>query len=402
MLQHRVERTVVRRSHPKYRLIDSMCFASKNLYNEANYELRQQYLKTGKHSSYREMNRNYKTHENYKACYSQPANCTIRLLHKNWKSFEAATKDYEKHPEKYLGRPRIPKYLDASGRFQWMIPNNTCYYDLEKSEIRFRLRVLQDYHWESRCLGRLIQVRFVPKGTCYVMEVVYEVDVPDVEECIGERIAAIDLGVNNLMTITNNIGQRPIIVSGKVLKAINQFYNKRISEMQSETTRRNGKHWSKAMQTIAFKRHNRVRDYMHKSSAFVVKWCLENGIDTLVVGRSKTWKQNQNGMQNFKYIPYNALSEQLRYKCQNAGICYLEINESYTSGTSFLDGEPPEKKFYDATRRIKRGLFQASKQLINADVNGSLQIMKKVFPDAFSYGIEVDLTPVVINVAKAA
>ena len=391
---------MIRKSHPKFKLIDTMCFNSKNLYNEANYELRQQFIKTGKHMSYREMNFEYKTHENYKSCFSQPANCTIRLLHKNWKSFEVANRDYEKHPEKYLGRPKIPRYLDLNGRFPWMIPNNTCFYDYDKSEIHFGLRVLQGYHWESRCLGRLIQVRFVPKGTCYVMEVVYEIKVPDVEECIGERIAAIDLGVNNLMTITNNIGQRPIIVSGKVLKSINQFYNKRISKMQSDLANRNGEWWSKRMHAIAFKRQNRIRDYMHKSSAFVVKWCVENGIDTLVVGKNKSWKQKQFGMQNFKYISHDTLLHQLQYKCQDAGICYIETDEPYTSGTSFLDCEPAEKEFYDVSRRIKRGLFQSGKGLINADVNGSLQIMTKVFPNAFRYGIEVCLTPVVINMVK--
>ena len=56
------------------------------------------------------------------------------------------------------------------------------------------------------------------------------------------------------------------------------------------------------------------------------------------------------------------------------------------------------KKNYDKSRRVQRGLFQASNRLINSDVNGSLQILKKVFPDAFSYGIVGNLTPLVINV----
>ena len=89
--------------------------------------------------------------------------------------------------------------------------------------------------------------------------------------------------------------------------------------------------------------------------------------------------------------------QQLQYKCENVGINFITTEESYTSGTSFLDGELPCKENYSKKRRIKRGLFQSSKVLINADINGSMQIIRKVFPDAFSYGIEVCLTPVIIN-----
>lgn len=375
-----------------------MCFNSKNLYNEVNYELRQQYIGSGKHMSYYEANSKYKTYENYKSCYSQPANCTLRLLFKNWKSFEVAVKDYEKYPAKYLGKPKLPKYLSKDGRYLWMIPNNSFCYDYEKSEIHFRVRALHGYQWRSRCLGRPIQVRFVPYGTCYIMEVVYEIELPDIEQHDSKRIVAIDLGVNNLITATNNIGERPIIVNGKPLKSINQFYNKREAYLKSVLSKRNQKYWSNKLDVIAFKRHRRVCDYMHKASSFIIKWCFRNNIDTLIIGENKKWKQKHQGMQNFKSIPYEMLKRQLEYKCRDAGINYMEVYEGYTSGTSFLDGEIPCKENYNISRRIGRGLFQASGKLINADVNASLQIMRKVFPDAYSYGIEVDLTPVVINV----
>jgi putative transposase len=106
--------------------------------------------------------------------------------------------------------------------------------------------------------------------------------------------------------------------------------------------------------------------------------------------------------QKFIYIPYDMLIKQLEYKCQTVGVKFILTDESYTSGTSFLDGEIPCKENYDKSRRVKRGLFQASDRLINSDVNGSLQIMRKVFPDAFSYGIEGDLTPLIINAVRIA
>ena len=345
------------------------------------------------------MNFEFKTHENYKLTFSQPANCTLRVLDKNWKSFFVAIKDWSKHKEKYLGMPKLPKYLDKNGRFLWMIPNNQLVYDYDKSIIYIRNRLLNDYDWKCRCLGRPIQVRFVPRGSRYVMEIVYEIEIEE-HESESSRISSIDLGVDNLATITNNIGQSPIIINGKILKSINQQYNKKRSELQSDLMRRNGLNWSRQLDGLTFKRFCRIKNHMHNASAKIIQWCVANNIDTLVVGKNDTWKQNKDRMQNFFFIPYNMLLDQLRYKCKNAGIKYIETNESYTSGTSYLDNESPVKENYDKSRRLKRGLFQANDTLINADVNGSLQIMRKVFPNSYTgYGIEVVLTPTIINAA---
>ena len=397
MKAQRVEQIIIKKNHPKFKVIDEMCFHSKNLYNEANYVLRQEFIENNNYVSYSEMNKEFKTHENYKLCMSQPANCTLRLLDKNWKSYFSAIKDWQEHPDKYLGMPKLPKYLPKDGRFNWMIPNNSCLYDEENGEVYFRLRILQGYHWKSRCLGRLIQVRFVPRNDHYVMEIVYETKVCENSD-ISERIASIDMGVDNLVTLTNNIGIRPFIINGKPLKSINQYYNKQKAKMQSELMKRNGQHWSKKLESLTTKRYQRIKNYLHNASAIVIKWCVENNIDTLIVGKNDTWKQDKKRMQNFTDIPYEMFIRQLKYKCENFGIKYVETEESYTSGTSFLDNELPTKENYNSDRRIQRGLFQAKETLINADVNGSLQIMKKVFPDScVRYGIGVDLTPTIIN-----
>ena len=397
MKVQRAEQIVIKKDHPKFKTIDEMCFRSKNLYNEANYVIRQEFIENGNYISYYDMNKEFKTHENYKSCMSQPANSTLRVLDKNWKSYFRAIKDWKEHPEKYLGMPKLPKYLPKDGRFNWMIPNNSCLYDYENGEVYFRLNILKGYHWKSRCLGRLIQVRFVPSGSCYIMEICYEIEIPD---CLTEsgRIAAIDIGVDNLITMSNNIGESPIIVNGKILKSINQQYNKEKAKIQSELMKRNGQHWSKRLDNLTFKRYCRIKNYMHNASALVIKWCVEHNIDTLVVGKNDTWKQEKKHMQNFTSIPYEMLLQQLRYKCENAGIKYIETEEAYTSGTSYLDNEAPIKENYNKERRVQRGLFQAKNTLINADVNGSLQIMRKVFPDSYTgYGIEVVLTPTIIN-----
>lgn len=378
-----------------------MCFNSKNLYNYANYIIRQKYIENKRYIPYKEMNFNLKTHQQYKDCMSQPANCILRLLDKNWKSFFNGLKEYQNNPEKFLGRPQLPKYLKKNGRYLWMIPNNACYYDRDKCELCFRIKKLQSVKWKCRCLGRLIQVRFIPRGSIYVMEIVYEVEVPN-ENDSKDRVVGIDLGINNLITASNNIGKDPFIINGKPLKSINQFYNKRKAKMQSELKIRHNQYWSERLDIITQKRFNRVKNYMHNASTYVIKWCVENNIDTLIVGHNDNWKQETKlrrvNNQKFLFIPYEMLINQLRYKCENAGINYIETEESYTSGTSFLDGELPCKENYDYSRRIKRGLFESRQGFINSDVNGSLQIIRKVFPDAFSYGIEVCLTPTIINV----
>jgi len=408
MLIQRVEQQVIRKSHPKYKIIDEMCFRSKDLYNYANYIIRQEFICKGNYIGYYDMNKELKTHQQYKDCMSQPANCILRNLDKAWKSYFAAIKDWKKNPGKYLGMPKLPKYLHKDGRYPWMIPNNSCFYN-DNGTIRFKISRLQGYIWKSQCFGRLIQIRFIPKGSCYVMEIVYEIEVSDEKETESKRIASIDIGVDNLVTMTNNIGEQPIIINGKGIKSINQFYNKQIGKEKSLLKIRHNKDWSKKLDNISFKRNQKIKNYMHNASTYIIRWCLENNIDTLVVGHNKEWKQgssmNKKSNQKFIMIPFNMLLWHLEYKCQNVGIKFILTEESYTSGTSFLDGEDPVKKNYDKSRRVQRGLFKSnSGRLINSDVNGSLQIMKKVFPNAFNecYGIEGVLAPMVISVAKVA
>ena len=138
---------------------------------------------------------------------------------------------------------------------------------------------------------------------------------------------------------------------------------------------------------------------MHCISKYVVDWCVLYDIDTLIVGHNDDWKQNNKGMQNFTYIPYDLFIQMLAYKCENNGIKFIKCNESHTSGTSFVDGEEPIKENYNKDRRIYRGLFVGDNGIkINADVNGAYQILKKVIPNAFADGIEgVGLHPLIIK-----
>ena len=417
--QHRIKKSKKNNKDDKlFKIIDDLCWKSKNLYNYGNYIIRQEFIETSKQKEqglvenahwiqYNELFQLCKESDCYKCIGSNVGQATLRKLDKNWKSFFAAIKDYSKNPSKYLGRPKLPKYLPKEdGRFElgldnikFKIVDGYIYFSWTPLKIMnniFRTKIPKD--------SKLVQLRFVPKGNEYIMEVVYQIEVPETKDIESQSIAAIDLGVDNLMTITTNCGVNPIIINGKPLKSINQYYNKKISEMRSALKLRNDSDWSNEMQRFTTKRNNQVNDYIQKSTKMVVDFCKNNNIDTLVCGYNSGWKQETDMgkriNQKFVSIPYLSIVQRLEYKCENEGIKFIKTNESYTSGTSFLDGEEPIEKNYNKDRRIHRGLFQSEKgEYINADVNGSYQIMKKVFPKAFANGIvDAGSHPVVVNI----
>ena len=164
--------------------------------------------------------------------------------------------------------------------------------------------------------------------------------------------------------------------------------------------------FTKRMGIITEKRNRKMNDYMHKASRNIVDFCKEKDIPTIVIGYNKDWKRDsqlsRRVNQSFVGIPTKRLIEMIQYKAQEAGITVILTEESYTSGTSFLDGEEPVKKNYDKRRRVSRGLFRSSNGIeINADINASYQILKKVFPAAYANGIEgVVLHPVRVNAAS--
>ncbi|AIS51798.1 transposase, IS605 OrfB family [Thermoanaerobacter kivui] len=162
---------------------------------------------------------------------------------------------------------------------------------------------------------------------------------------------------------------------------------------------------SNRIKKLSIKRDNKIKDLMHKISRFIVNWCKQYDVDTLVVGYNSGWKQEielgKINNQNFVSVPFYDFINMLKYKCEEEEINFILVEESYTSGCSFLDGEEVNKTNYNPHRRIKRGLFKSNKGiLINADVNSAYNIIRKVFPKAFAEGIEgVGLHPVRLNIA---
>jgi len=408
-MPRRVEKHLVKPSSPWFSMLKDFCHLAKNLYNHANYIMRHQYMKDGKIIQYEQLDVILKADTEYPDYRAMPgaqtAQQTLRLLCKNWKGFRAAKSDYKKHPEKYLGMPKMPKYKKKNGLSILTLTNQNC--KLIDGKIQFP-RAFNGFtvtpKFTDKPFQSFQQVRFVPMGTEIMMELVYNVYEVMQKPDTG-KYAAIDLGVGNLVTMATNTNHAPLIINGKIPKSVNQFYNKELAQQKSICQQMNGQYSSRRIARLTAKRNRRIEDYLHKASRIIVNACDKQGINAIVIGQNKEWKQNsrlsRKVNQHFVQLPFAKLIQMIQYKAEDKGIAVILTEESYTSGTSFLDGELPVKENYDKKRRIHRGLFRTNEgKLINADVNGAMQVMRKVFPNVQTDGIEgVVLRPVVVVAA---
>ena len=372
-----VETHVYTKGHEYFSKLNYLCFLSKNLYNSALYLIRQEYCRTGKYLNYYDINRimHDSNQIDYKALPSQISQQTLKLVDKNFMSFFATIK---------RGcNAKIPKYLDKlSGRqvvhitkpYIKRINNNEVYIRQFDLPIKTRIDNIQ-------------YIKIVPENKLYIKILVgYNRECSNVK-LDYTKIASIDLGVDNLATIAfNDLSMQPIIINGKPLKYINQFYNMMSAKIYSKPVRQNitlnSIHEMKIK--LSNKRNNKVNDYMHKASRYIVNHLVENQIGNLVIGYNTGWKQDTNlgrvNNQNFVSIPFVKFINMLKYKCKLVNINVDIIEEAYTSKCSFLDNESIKKHNTYLGTRIHRGLFKSAKRaLINSDVNGSLNIMRKYF-----------------------
>jgi putative transposase len=274
---------------------------------------------------------------------------------------------------------------------------------LSKTNIEFKTKIVD--------FNLIDCVRISPKIGYYVIEVVYTI--PDVAPLDDDkRYMGIDLGINNLATLTSNAKDfEPIIINGKPLKSRNQFYNKKLAKKTSVLEKRNKKKTSRSTRKLTLKRKNKIDNYMHKASKKIVEICINNNINTIAIGKNEQWKQDVNmaakNNQNFVNIPHSRFIEMISYKCEKVGINVKLQEESYTSKASFLNlDEIPKykkdnsEKYTFSGYRKHRGLYKIKKEktTINADINGSLNIIRKAFPIAFCNGIQdIGVCPTVIK-----
>lgn len=410
MVIQQVEKHVIKKSHPYYNMFCEYTHLAKNLYNHANYLVRNEFVETGKWLRYSKLDKllredlEYPDYRNMPA--SQSAQQVLRLLDTTWKSFFNSIKDWSKNKDKYSGQPRLPKYKPKDGKMVLIVTNQQV---RQKGDLLHFPKSFCGFTVKSRCVTlanfeKINQVRIVPKGQSFCLEIVYSISVESELHSDNGRYMSIDLGLDNLATVVTNTGLQPIIVNGKGLKSTNQYYNKKTAHYQSVAKQMNNQHYTNRLYRLTQKRKLKIEDYLHKVSRYIVDFAFEHQINTIVIGNNKDWKQSislgKKTNQAFVSIPHQKLIDKICYKAQLCGIQVILTEESYTSGTSFLDGELPQKEFYNKKRRVKRGLFVSNKGVqINADVNAAFQIMKKVFPNVFADGIEgVVLHPVRVGI----
>lgn len=371
--------------------LDDITLKCKNLYNKANYIIRQEFIENGKYISKFDMFNSLKTDPDYMEMPSRVSRGVLRTLDGNWKGFFESIKDWKKNKSKYKGRPNLPNYLPKNGKFNAIFIDNGILKPLKNkkgiglSTLKLRINTNIEYN-------RIKEVNIKPlKSGKYSISVIYEFK-EESRKVNNKNYCSIDLGLNNLMTLTSNkSGVIPLVINGRPLKSINQFYNKERSKLQSKLP--NDVYTSRRIDKLTEKRNNKIKDYLNKSSKFLIDWCLENELNTIVIGYNEYWKTEINigkrNNQNFVNIPFQKLVWMIEYKARKIGLNVLKNEESYTSKCSFLDLEDVKKHPNYLGKRIKRGLFKASTgKLINSDVNGSLNILRKAVPNIFVDGIE--------------
>lgn len=366
----------------------------------------------------------------YRALPAQSSQGIMKVVFQNWKGFFASMKDYRKHPEKYSGKPNIPGYARRPMK-EVVFSNQDCVIK-EQKFLKLPKTKLQLNIGKLGCIdGQLKQVRVVPSHGHYVVELIFacpikqkkkeatqdsvlgitcaeslmDVNAPhllmDVDRSdllmdvnASHLLMAIDFGLDNLATIVTTTGSQPVIVKGKIVKAINQYYNKMKAHytgiLRQGKEPQEGAYTSKRLERLHRKRHLRIKDLFHKASHHIVKLAVEQRIGTIVIGHNDGWKQasamGRRHNQSFCHIPHKMLIRMIQYKAAEQGIAVVLTEESYTSKASFLDDDPlpcygDEGTWKFLGKRIHRGLYRSSKGLIHADVNGAANIMRKVFPN---------------------
>ena len=372
-----VEKHIIKPHHKYYDELDHLCLLSKNLYNSTLYTVRQYYFANKQFLSYQAVNKLFvsSNQPDYRVLPTRVSQHTQMLVDYNFRSFFALLK--LKAKGKYDKSVKIPKYLNKkSGR-------QVVHY--EKGALSFKAKGFiklskTNIKIKTKLTKETVQfVRLVPKNNYVVIEIGYNVNEPELK--VNNNVLAIDIGVNNIASCVTTDGDK-YLVNGRQLKYINHNYNKAVADAKSKLKITHNQDSSKYIIQITNKRNHRINDYLHKITTYIVNHAVSKNIGTIVVGYNKEWKQDTNmgkvNNQNFVQIPFYRLINLLEYKCRLKGIRFQTITEEYTSKCSFVDDEEIKNHQTYSGRRINRELFKTKNGLIiNADINGAYNILKK-------------------------
>jgi len=364
---------------------------SLSIYDQALYYQRQKYFET------KEQNK-IQTY-NYKQLYNIVKDTSafkeskmdyvlkqeqIRLVCKNWNSFIKSVIEYKKRPDKFKNKPKMPKYLHNKKKYSTVFIDKTRFRAHKGNTFKIPCTDVIISYPKKIEYNSIRQVSIQPyygkiKINFIYNDLNYNNTKTDDNSSIG-----LDIGLNNLCAITTNDKSLSYVIKGRPLKSINQFYNKRKSEMVSKLmTCNKGKYTSKSIDKLSMKRKHKIYNYIHNAANQIIRLCIENKISTIYIGHNKGWKQDvglgKRNNQNFVSIPFNDLIDTLEYKVsQYIYINLVIVEESYTSKCDHLVNESMEYHDNYFGKRVKRGLFKSSTgKEINADINGAIGILRK-------------------------
>ena len=379
----------------EYAMLREMCRYANNLYNKALYEVRQHYFATGKYLCYE---RNYhvcRDNENYRMLQNSVAQHVLKRVDYAFKSFFALLRlvDAGKYP---AAKVRIPHYREKNGLYSLVLPigkggcsifdGRLCIPQSWKflaahGKHRIRLDIPPQLHGKQ---VREVHIIPIARARAFKIQYVYLCEPEDLH-LNPDNALSVDFGIDNLAACVSSSGSA-FIMDGRRIKSINHRWNKERARLQSVYMKQHI-FTGRSLELLTVRRNDQVQDIMRKTARYIISYCIAHDIGTLIVGCNPCWKQSVSigkaNTQNFVQIPHAYLRLLLKWHCERYGMTYIEQEESYTSKASFLDNDPlpsygdKDIPFFSG-QRIKRGLYRtASGQLINADINGAANIMRK-------------------------
>jgi len=377
-------------SHIQLKIVKELSWHCSKLYNIVNYEIKN---KKEVKPVYTELENNFKDNWHTDYLHSHNRQQLFKQLAQDWKSYFNSIEDYNNNPSKYQGQPGPPKFKYVNSNPSEIIFTNLATRIREGNLLLSLSKEIKNLYQVDSLkfqlppvieslinLNNLQQVRIKKDhlSSDWYLLIIHKVDKK--ENASGDNIMSIDLGLNNLATATFKNDPESYIIDGKIIKSENRYYNRKIANLQKIRMKEVGSQKfkdTKQMKNLRLKRRNFVTDYLHKASRKVVELATENNVNTIVIGDIAKIKQNNKHNKHFVAVPIQRFKDLIEYKAKLKGIKVVFVNEAYTSGCSAIDEEKLNKANYNISRRIKRGLFKTGNKIINADVNGSLNIMRK-------------------------
>ncbi|MHA1621747.1 MAG: RNA-guided endonuclease InsQ/TnpB family protein [Candidatus Heimdallarchaeaceae archaeon] len=375
--------------------LSKLCHQTKNLYNRANFLIKEELKKNNKLLFYNDLDKFLKGEQSYKLLPAHTAQHTLKLLSRNWKAYFYALKEWKRQPSKFLSCPCAPYFKKPTGETIAIFSNQQARivngWVVLPKKVKFTLKT------RLTSQDGLREVRVIPRGIGYTVEIVYHKHLPKAIRKKKKRKGSIDIGLTNLVTFVDNIGSRPIVIKdeGKGIKSVTQYYLKEVKKLQQQYALQQHKQLRQKNRLqygssfLHLRQHWRwkVKDWLHKVSKFLIDLWETRGLHTVYIGYNSLWKQQlrlrKKTTQLFVIVPFDKLIKLLKYKAEEKGIKVEPIEESYTSKCSFLDNEFPQKQTKYKGKRVHRGLFRsATSILINADVNAAYNILLKGDPQA--------------------